>query len=212
MYGQLAVGYARAGKLSRAEEILREARSVLAPGELGAVEVAGGTLSFWTGARDSTLARAERSLGEPGLPPEAQTARLRLLTVAQSADSAEVAIAGRAAYALVRDPTGYDPGPALRALAGTSGSAGRSTVLAYLGEIAETAGRPEIAEGLRRRVLDLFPESAEAPGVLLALARSAEPGEARRRLEQLIVGYPESALAPIARRLLTELGGGGAGE
>lgn len=209
MYGQLAVGHARAGDLDRAERILQDARRALEPAALGRMDATGGRLSFWAGARDSTLVRSGRALVEAGLPAREQTGRIRLATVAQAADSSEIDIIGRAAYGFLRDPADFDPGPALRALAGTPESAGRSTILAYFGEIAAAAGRPDVAYGLRRRVLDRFPASAEAPGALLALARSAEPDEARRWLEQLIVGYPESALAPVARRLLVEMGEGG---
>jgi len=212
MYGQLAVGYARGGDLKGAENILQGARDALAPATRGPIDAVGGSLSFWSGARDSMLARAGRSLKEPDLLPAARTARIRLTTVAQVADSSEIDIVGHAAYGLLRDPVGYDPDPALRALQGRPASQGRATALAYFGELAEAAGRPEVAEGLRRRVLDRFPKSSEAPGILLALARSAGGEKARQRLEQLIVGYPESALAPVARRLLAELGGGGPDE
>ena len=49
--------------------------------------------------------------------------------------------------------------------------------------------------------------SPEAPRALLELARAdhpENPGQAVVWLERLVVDYPESAMAPIARRLLAE--------
>ncbi len=55
-----------------------------------------------------------------------------------------------------------------------------------------------------------FPDSPEAPEAELAwaraLARRGDHAGARARLERLVVTYPESALAPIARRELDALG------
>jgi hypothetical protein len=176
------------------------------------MDAAAALLAFYRGDRDSTLARVGRSLADAAVAPAEQTSRLRLLTVAQAADSAEIAAGGTIALGLLVDPASYDPGGALRALAGSGATAGRPVLLAFLATVAQAAGRPDISTGLRHTVVRSHAASAEAPAVLLDLAREAPPDEARQWLEQLIVGYPESALAPTARRLLRELEGGDEGE
>ena len=58
---------------------------------------------------------------------------------------------------------------------------------------------------LRLALVQAYPGAAEAPGALLALAREALPSrsdQARTWLQRLIIDHPESALAPVARRLL----------
>lgn len=215
MYGALAEGRARAGDLEAGEATLGEGRDVLSAaggaGSMGPLDAAGGRLAFWGGARDSAIARTGRSLSQPGLPAAERTARIQLLTAVQAADSSEVVLVGAAAYGFHRDPGGYDVSEVLRGLAGVPQSQGRAAALTYLGGVASRADRPEVATGLWRRVVQAHPASAEAPAAILALAREAERDVALQWLEQLIVGYPESALAPVARRLLAELNEGDIG-
>ncbi|MDH3734421.1 MAG: hypothetical protein OEU54_12855 [Gemmatimonadota bacterium] len=210
MVGLLAAGHARAGDLKVAEARLAEAREVLggSPEGVGPLDAAGARIALWTGARDSAMVRMGRALSQEGLPAAERTDRIRMSTVVQVADSAEIAVAGPAALGFHRDPDGFDVSPTLRDLAGLPASTGRPTVLAYLGDVAFAAGRLEVANGLWRRVVEAHPQSPEAPTVILSLARGAEPEGARQWLERLIIGYPESALAPVARRLLAELNEG----
>lgn len=208
MYGELAEGHARGGDLARAAEVVGEGRAAVAGGEAGtggALDASAGRLAFWGGEQDSAIVRVQRSLGEPGLGAAALTARIELLTAVQAADSTEIVAAGAAAFGLHRDPSGFDLSPSLRELAGSPASTGRATVLAYLATQAVRAGRRETAVSLWRRVVEVYPASAETPAALLGLARHSSTGEATGWLEQLIVGYPESALAPVARRMLAEL-------
>lgn len=209
--GRLALAYADDGDLERAEARLRTARHDLGDGDAAPLEAAAARVAWYAGERDSALVRLGRSLADPALTPAERTSRLRLATVLQGADSAEVAISGGIALGLAREPEGFDPGPALRELAGLPGSTGRPGLLLHLADLAARAGRPEVASGLRRRVVDAFPASAAAPEALLGLARASPPDERREWLERLIVGYPDSALAPVARRLLAELQGGTSG-
>lgn len=211
LIGRLALGYAAAGDLERAESRIATGRGGLGEGYAGSLEAAAARVAWYAGGRDSALARLGRSLSHPDLAPAARTARLEAMTVLQAADSAEVALSGRIALGLHRDPAGFDPGPALRELAGRAASPGRPDLLVHLADLASEAGRPEVADGLRRRVVDAFPTSAAAPAALLGLARSGPPEGRREWLERLIVGYPDSALAPVARRLLAELEGGTSG-
>jgi len=211
LIGRLALGYATAGDPARAESRIAEGRRGLDAGSAAPLEAAAAWVAWYAGARDSALARLGRSLADPSLAPAERTARLRAATVLQGADSAEVALSGRVALGLRRDPRGFDPGPSLRELAGLPASPGRPGVLLQMADVAADAGRGDVAGPLRRRVVEAFPASAEAPAALLDLARAAPPDGRREWLERLIVGYPDSALAPVARRLLAELEGGARG-
>ncbi len=208
MYGELAEGHARGGELARAADVVGEGRAAVAAGEAGAggaLDASAGRLAFWGGEQDSAIVRVQRSLGEPGLDAAVLTARIELLTVVQAADATEIRAAGAAAFGLHRAPSGFDLSPSLRELAGSPASTGRATVLAYLAAQAVQAGRRETGVSLWRRVVEAYPSSAETPAALLGLARHSSAHEATGWLEQLIVGYPESALAPVARRMLAEL-------
>jgi hypothetical protein len=74
----------------------------------------------------------------------------------------------------------------------------------------ERAGFAEPADEVRRALVDAFSETPEATGALMALARSElpdRPEAARAWLRKLIVEHPDSALAPVARRLMSEIAG-----
>ena len=205
MAGGLAEGWARRGDLAGAESVIRGERDRLDAGAHPPLDAAAARIAFWGGERDSAIARTGRSLAEEGLSAAERTTRLRLLTMLSAGDSLEVRHAGRVAFGLHGSPATYDPTDPLEDLEGAPRGPGRPTVLAYLGDLAADADRVDLAGALRLRVAEEYPQSAEAPAAILALARSADPPDAREWLERLIVGYPESALAPVARRLLSEL-------
>ena len=205
MRSMLAIGYARAGDLAAGEEALQVARARMPRSVFSALDASAARLSFYAGRRDSAIAQARRALSEEGLEAAERTRRLQLLTLVQAADSSEVAIVGEGALDLLRDPGRFDPIRCLGALANVPQTAGRPMALLYLADVAATAGRYEVARTFRLQVVERHSNSAEAPLALLALARAADRSEAARWLERLIVGYPESALAPMARRLLTEI-------
>ena len=207
MRGELALGHARAGDLAAAEAVLAEARTRLRVASTGPLDAAAAQLALYAGRRDSARERARRSVRDPGIDAAERTRRLALLTLVQAADTAETRIVGAAAHALLASPGAFDPGPALRELAGAPASAGRPAALAFLAGAAAAADRREIAGALRLRIVERHPASPAAPEALLALARAAPPPEAAVWLERLIVGYPRSALAPVARRLLAEIDG-----
>jgi hypothetical protein len=72
----------------------------------------------------------------------------------------------------------------------------------------EAAGHRLAARTVRIEIVEGWPGSPAAPLTLLALARGereVDPGQAVVWLERLIVDFPESAMAPVARRLLAEL-------
>jgi tetratricopeptide (TPR) repeat protein len=94
--------------------------------------------------------------------------------------------------------------------------ADRPPLLDYLAGLAEGAGLERDAREIRHRIVAEHPDSGEAPGALLALARDLQgdlgaEAEARELLERLIIEYPRSALVPQARRELERLGREGAG-
>ncbi|MYG50732.1 MAG: hypothetical protein F4164_15460 [Gemmatimonadales bacterium] len=207
--GDLALGHARAGDLDAAEALVADARNRIRIAAAGRLDAAAARLALYAGRPDSARERASRSVREAEIGAAERTRRLRLLTLVQAADTAEVRIAGAAALELFAAPDAFDPGPALRDLAGRPASSGRSVVLGFLADAAAGAGRARIAAALRRRIVLEHPGSPEAPAALLDLARASAPADAASWLEQLIVGYPRSALAPVARRMLAELDGGG---
>ncbi|MDX1578896.1 MAG: hypothetical protein R3266_10435, partial [Gemmatimonadota bacterium] len=208
MQGELALGLVGPGGVEAAEASLAEARRALPERAAGPLDAVAARLALFAGLKDSVAARAGRSAAQDELEADERTRRLQLLTLAQVADSAELALAGRAALELYRSPRAFDPGATLGALAGLPDGPGRPVVLAFLADRAEAAGRTEVASALRRRIVEVYPTSAEAPPALLDLARSAGPEEAAGWLERLVIEHPESALAPMARRLLDELRGG----
>ena len=206
MWGEVALGHAREGDLATAEAVLDDARSRLPVAAGGPLDAAAARLSFYAGRRDSAEARANRSVREADVEEAELERRLALLVVVQSADTAEVRIAGAAAFGMLVSPASFDPAAALVEL-DRRPSVGRSVVLAFLADAAAASERPEVAAAIRQKIVVQHPGSPEAPAALLALARSAPRGEAAAWLERLIVGYPQSALAPVARRMLAELDG-----
>jgi len=208
MSGVLAIGHARAGDLPGGHQVLAGARTRMPSTGLRTLDATAARLSFYAGRRDSAIAQARRALSEEGLDPAEQTTRLQLLTLLQAGDSSEVAIVGEGTFKLLRDPSRFDPLQSLGALAAVPQTSGRPLALLYLADAAATEGRYEVARVFRLQVIQRYANSAEAPVALLSLAREAGQPEAGRWLEQLIVGYPDSALAPMARRLLSDLSGG----
>lgn len=86
-----------------------------------------------------------------------------------------------------------------------------AAILDYAAELADNAGLIGRAARIRRTIIAEYPDAAEVPAALLALARSEarRPGgieEARQLLVHLVLNYADSALVPQARRELNELG------
>ncbi len=146
----------------------------------------------------------------PGGNPEERTEILLLLDILSRADSADVARLGQGIYDL---RTGDGP-PALLTSARSWGQRAADPVAAGLMRLAAGAlahdGFGDAAAEVRRGLVEAFPDSPEATGALLALARAAlpeRPDAARAWLQKLIIDHPDSALAPVARRLLSEIEG-----
>jgi hypothetical protein len=85
-------------------------------------------------------------------------------------------------------------------------------ILELAASIAERNQLAIEAERARRIIIKDYPNAAERPGALLALARTLlnrmeTMGEAREHLEALILEHPRSALVPQARQELDRLQG-----
>lgn len=174
------------------------------------LEAQRGHLALFQGRIDAARQHLETAGQIPGGDPGDRTEILLLLDVFSRADSADVAVLGRGIYALRADDSpdaliDASDGWARRPDAGAA--AGLMRLAA--GALAH-GGLEDEASGVRRRLVEAFPESTEATGALLALARAELPGRpdaARAWLQRLIIDHPDSALAPVARRLLAEIEG-----
>lgn len=168
-----------------------------------------GYLSLFSGRPG--LARAQ--LGEAAAAGGDPATRSRVLDLTRAlgrADSLESVALGSALLSIRRRPRSASAREILEAWASLSPSAARSALLAVAADELAARGLEAEAAVLRERIVQRHPGSPEAPAALLDLARlalSRDTAQARARLERLIVDYPRSALAPLARRLLAELEG-----
>jgi tetratricopeptide (TPR) repeat protein len=174
------------------------------------LEAQRGHLALFQGRIDEARQHLETAGQIPGGDPGDRTEVLLLLDVFSRADSADVAELGKGIYALRAD----DSADALVAAVDSWARRPDADAAAGLMRLAAGAlaqvGRHERASDVRRRLVESFPESPEATGALLALARAElpeRPDAARAWLQRLIIEHPDSALAPVARRLLAEIEG-----
>lgn len=179
--------------------------------EVAALERARGRLAFYRGRPAEARARLEAAVGTPGDAPEERTGAIALLGALAAADSAEAALVGMALAGALRGGPEGGAEALLERLARNPPGAGRPALLAIAAAEYDRAGRPDDASIVRRRLAERYPGSPETPGALLELGRRATAGGdaegARAWLERLILEHPESAVAPLARRLLAELEG-----
>ncbi|MGI9037304.1 MAG: hypothetical protein ACR2GQ_00440 [Gemmatimonadota bacterium] len=177
------------------------------------LEAQRGHLALFEGDVGAARSHLETAGQIPGGDPGQRTEILLFLDVFSRADSAAVAHLGKGIYQM---QMGRGPGPLVEAADrwAASGSASDPAAGAGLMRLAagalERAGFDEDAADVRRSLIEAYPATSEAPGALLALARSALPGrpdQAKAWLQRLIIDHPGSALAPVARRLLSEIEG-----
>lgn len=210
MAAELSDARARVGALEEAERGLRDARVSLSSAAARAtLDDAGTRLALFRGQPDSAIARLVRATAAPGVEPVARTRDLSLLALLEGANAPEIELLGGALLALLRDPAGWETDAWLRRFAGLPATTARPAMLALLADELDSAGRSGQASRALHHIVDAFPRSPQTPAALLSLARRAtriRPDSARTWLERLITTYPESAVAPLARRLLAELG------
>lgn len=206
---RLSTAHVRRGDLSAAKEALESAPMQPADAATAArLAAQQGYLWLYSGDIDRARAQLETAGLIPGGDPVQRTEVLLFLEVMDRTESEEVATLGRGIFSL---ESGKGPAALMRSAEGwaqsseASGSAGLMRLAA--GALSRNRFEGEAAT-VRLALVEEFPQASEAPGALLALARSAlpaRPGDSRRWLQRLIIDHPESALAPVARRLLSEL-------
>ena len=165
-----------------------------------------GYLALFHGNVDIARSHLETAGLIPGGNPAERTEVLIFLDVLDQADSSEVATLGRGIYALESGP---DSSPLLTSTdrwASMRNGRGAAGLMRLAAGALERSDHETEAEAVRLALVEAYPRAAEAPGALLALAREALPSraeQARTWLQRLIIDHPESALAPVARRLLS---------
>lgn len=173
------------------------------------LEAQRGHLALFLGRVSEARQHLETAGQIPGGDPGQRTEILLLLDVFSRADSAAIAELGRGIYALRADGDPEVLTGSAREWADAGGASAAGLMRLTAGAL-ERDGFAERAGEVRRRLVGAYPESPEATGALMALARSElpdRPDAARAWLRKLIVEHPDSALAPVARRLLSEIEG-----
>lgn len=214
---RLGVETARAwmdsGALARARSVLEGIhpadveQAALRAGAYGRLEVLDGR----PGAARGHL---QLAAAVPTGRPEGRIEAIELLALVDGSDSSSMAALGEGV--VVATAVG-DPGPLLESVGAWAhaGSEGGAGLAAFAAAELDVANLDQAARSVRIELVQAWPRGPQAPGALLELARSERrenPGQAAEWLELLIVEYPESAMAPVARRVLAELRGGVPGE
>ncbi|WP_353266884.1 hypothetical protein [Gemmatimonas sp.] len=226
----LGLEIAALGELGRGEEAQQklddaarkldpDTRAALARPLVGAWLRAGDVARARTAMQGSDLVDDDEMVGWLALyDGDLLTARKRLVRAASSRPELVDAL-GILARTRVETLPGLGEAFVLLAKRDSTGAAVRFTRLAdsvgtaapaFLAQAARLSSRAQ-APALFERILREFPRSPEAPEALLAWARQLRDGGdkagAVTKLEQLLVDYTTSALAPQARRDLERLKG-----
>lgn len=228
MTAELALAYAREGREAEARRVLDEAE----PGEGSAesrapLERIRGLLAFWAGRPAEAIERLRGAVsrepgtaagrGTPTAPAPTAAERTRwigLLAALETADSTAAGALGRVLGRLAREPEAVGADEVFAALDGDPSSEGRAALLALAADGMREAGRGEAAAAAWRRLAEEHPGTLEAAAAMLELGRTLrveDPDAARSWLRRLIVEQPESAVSPLARRLLAEMPDSGPG-
>ena len=199
---QVALGWAKAGKLDRAEALAANDSSVEGLALRGHIRLFQGDIMY---AKELL-----RAAGPYAGTREQATARTSLLALLQPIEEDSLPALGIAFLALARgDTTGAVSGFAALGAARPRDKGGAELLL-LAGRLEAARGRAPAAEKLFRAAVDSS-APATAPAALLELGRlmasSGRGGEAVPVFEQLILDYPRSALVPQARRALDEAKG-----
>jgi hypothetical protein len=206
---ELSTAYARDDRLTSARDVLQgwpaDSEHVAA---VAMVDGQRALLALYEGRGVDVPPLLQRPVTAAGLDAAQRTRWIQLFAVAQAADSVELALLGGALLDLLRYPERFRAAALLEAWEPVPSGGARPSMLSYLGAELAALGRGEEAALLYTAVVEAYPEEVEAAGALLELATLAMPVDraaAGTWLERLITGHPNSALAPVARRMLTEL-------
>jgi tetratricopeptide (TPR) repeat protein len=199
----IAWGWIRRGRLDRADSILGADSTVAVLAVRGWVTLYRGDLG--------TAADLLRSAGPVAGGRQAATERTTVLALLQQVEPDSAPRLGEGLLFLRR----ADSSRAVKTLEEAAGAlpprGGRADVLELAGFIAVQRGDAKTAERILLAALATDSTGAAAPNALYHLARAyqmmEQNDEATHRLEQLILGYPSSAILPIARRLMDQLRG-----
>jgi thioredoxin-like negative regulator of GroEL len=198
----VAWGWVRAGKLDRADSMI--------VGDSGVEGLAlAGRLRLFRGDLDSAATLLKLAGPYAGTRDEA-TARTTTLALLQPMQLESLPALGSALLAVERGDTTRGVEQLEKVADGLPVDQGGAEIRLYAGRLAQSAGRTADAERLFR--IAAAPDAkATAPAAQLALAQllldSGRAKEATELLEHMILGYPESALVPQARRLLGQARG-----
>jgi tetratricopeptide (TPR) repeat protein len=198
----IAWAWARTGELDRADSAIGNDSAVAAL----AVK---GWIALFRGQLTDAVALFRAAGPYAGSRDEA-TDRTTVAALAQRANVERAPELGTAFLALERGDTAGAVSHFERAATELSADHGRSDVLAFAGRLALDC-KDERAAHLFTSALASDSTGPAAPTAELGLAelawRAGRADEARTRLEHLILGHPESALVPQARRLLDRVRG-----
>ncbi|HET8623648.1 MAG TPA: hypothetical protein VFM14_08815 [Gemmatimonadales bacterium] len=199
---QVAWGWARTGRLGRADTLLANDSTVEGFAVRGRVALLRGD-----------LATASELLTEAGPfagTREEATARTTLLALIQTIDADSLPALGAALLRLEQGDTAEAMTAIERVADKLPPDGGAAELRLLAGAAARSAGRTADAERLFRAALEpASAASASAAGLALGrlLLETDRAAEAVQVLEQLILAHPESALIPQARRTLDQARG-----
>jgi tetratricopeptide (TPR) repeat protein len=198
----VAWGWVRAGKLDRADSM------IVGDSSVEGLALAG-RLRLFRGDLDSAATLLKLAGPYAGTRDEA-TARTATLALLQPMQLESLPALGSALLAVERGDTTRGVEQLEKVADGLPVVQGGAEIRLYAGRLAQSAGRTADAERLFR--IAAAPDAkATAPAAQLALAQllldSGRAKEATELLEHMILGYPESALVPQARRLLGQARG-----
>ncbi len=200
---QLSWAWVRKGELDRAEAVLGDDSTVTVLAVRGWIMLFRGNIraatDFFRGAGPRAGSRRE------------VTERTAVLALLQSITPDSVPLLGAALLQLARGDTATALQALHEAAAALPPRGGRAGVLTHAGRVALDRQDYKGAEESFLGAIAADPASASAPAAAYHLARVHEElgrnDEARARLESLILEYPESAVVPLARRMLDRLRG-----
>lgn len=199
---RLAEGWVRAGKLDRADQVMAKDSTVDGLAVRGRIRLYLGDLG-----EASTLLRAA---GPFAGARDASVSRTTALALLQVIDEDSLPPLGSALLKLERHDSVTAGQDLARVGATLPPDRGGAEVLLLAGRVQAGAGNRSEAERLFRLVSDLkVPASAAQATVELAriLVATERKPQAIEMLEQLLVSYPMSAVAPQARRIIDQAKG-----
>lgn len=201
---RIAWAWVRENSLDRAQAVLEDDSTVMVLAVRGWIALYGGDL---VAATDLF-----RGAGPRAGTREEVTQRTVMLALLQGITIDSAPALGKALHRLARGDTAAAVAELERAAADLPADGGRAGVLAFAGRLALEQEDLGTAESYLLRALASDSASASSPLTAYHLARVyAKRGQqdaAQDRLETLILKYPESAVVPLARRLLDRLRGG----